>query len=131
MPSNSLLLGRKRLNAALGCALRGRAVQRLDDARVSDPVLATEQRLGTAADRVAQVVQLEPIGVRPVDLDPLDLTGTAELDHRAPCVPGVVEEERALLADRLQLVALRQDEPAVELPEGVAGEAERRGELYV
>src|SRR2546421_11920783 len=98
MPSSSLLLGRKRLNAALGCALRGRAVQRLDDARVSDPVLATEERRGAAADRVAQVVQLESVGVSRVDLDPLHVGPAAELDHRAPRVPRAVEEERALLA---------------------------------
>src|SRR5207247_4266626 len=78
-----------------------------------------------------QVVQPEPVRIRALDLDPLHLGAAAQLDHRAPRVPGVVEEERALLADRLQLVALRQDEPAVELPEDVAGEAERRGELHV
>src|SRR5437588_1335765 len=124
-------LGRKRLNPALGCALRGRSVQRLDHARVVGGVLAAEKRLGAAADRVAQVLELEAVRVRALDLDSLHLAVAAELDHRAPGVPRVVEEERALLADRLELVARRQDEPAVDLAEDVVGEAEGPGERDV
>src|SRR5207302_885169 len=85
-------LGRKRLNPALGCALRGRSVQRLDHARVAGGVLAAEKRLGAAADRVAQVLELEAVRVRALDLDSLHLAVAAELDHRAPDVLRVVEE---------------------------------------
>src|SRR5205823_5679681 len=107
-------LGGKRWNAALGCGLLGRAVQRLDHAGVADGILAAQERLPNPADRVAQVLQLGSVGVHPLDLDPLHLAAAAELDHRLPRVPRVVEEERALLADRLQLVARGQDEPAVD-----------------
>ena len=50
----------------------GRAVQRLDHARLRERVGAAEQRLGLAADRVAQVLELEPVRVDRLDLDPLD-----------------------------------------------------------
>jgi len=46
-------------------------------------------------------------------------------------VPRVGEEERALLADGLQLVARGQHEPAVDLRDDVVGEAERAGERDV
>src|SRR5947209_1093116 len=86
-------LGRKRLNPALGCALRGRSVQRLDHARVAGGVLAAEKRLGAAADRVAQVLELEAVRIRALDLDSLHLAVAAELDHRAPGVPRVLAYE--------------------------------------
>src|SRR5205823_5737489 len=44
----------KRRNAALGCGLLGRAVQRLDHARVAHGILAAQKRLPNPADRVAQ-----------------------------------------------------------------------------
>src|SRR5207237_9884447 len=49
-------------------------------------------------------------------------------DPRRPPVPRSGEEERALAADRFELVARRQRRPAVEEPEDVIGETHRAGE---
>ncbi len=57
--------------------------------------------------------------------------GAAQLDQRLDAVPGVVEEQRALGADRLELVARRQVEAAVERGQHVAREAQHGGEAAV
>src|ERR671935_1562368 len=97
-----------------GRARLRRAIERLDRARVADGVVPAEQRLVPAADRVAQVLELEPVGVLGVEVDALDGAVAAQLDHRPARVPRIIEEERAVLADRLELVALRQDEAAAD-----------------
>ena len=63
-----------------------------------------------------------------LELDPLDVPVPAQLDHRVQAVPGIVEEERALAADRLELVALRHRRAAVEERDHVAGEMKRAAE---
>ena len=60
-----------------------------------------------------------------LELDPLDVSSPAQLDHRVHAVPGVVEEERALASDRLELVALRERGGAIEGGEHVAGKPQR------
>ena len=50
----------------------------------------------------------------------------SELDHRVAAVPGIVEEQRAVVADDLQFVARGEREARVELGEHVAREAQRR-----
>src|SRR5919201_774460 len=72
-------LGGKRRNGRLGCALGGRAVQRLDHARVADGVLAAEERLADPADCVAQVLQLGAVRVHPLDIHPLHLAPASKL----------------------------------------------------
>ncbi len=94
----------------------------------ADRVLASEQQLGLAADGVAHVLELEPVGVLPRELDPLDAVAAAHLDHRHIAVPRIVQEERAFAADRLELVAVRHRGPAVEGREHVVREAQRPGE---
>ena len=91
-------------------ALVGRAVERLDRARLAERVLAPEERLGPAADRVARILELEPVRVDGIELDPLD-SFAVELEHRLAGVPRVVEEDRALLADRLELVRSGRTSP--------------------
>src|SRR5215475_6409070 len=110
------------------CGSRRGAVQRFERSRLPDSVLSPEQQVGLTADRVAQVLELEPVRVAGLELDPLDATVPAELDDRMVAVPGIVQEERALAADRLELVALHERSAAVEGGDDVAGEAKRPGE---
>ena len=56
------------------------------------------------ADRVAQVLELEPVRVDGLELDPFHLVSPPQLDDRRAAVPRVVEEERSFRADHLQLV---------------------------
>src|SRR5262245_52265785 len=63
-----------------------------------------------------------------LELDPLDSAVASELDHRLDAVPGIVEEERAVASDRLELVTLGKSRPAVELCDDVTGKAHRTGE---
>src|SRR5262249_44369843 len=105
-----------------------RAVQRLERAHLTERVLAPEQRLRLAADRVAEILELEPVRVEPLDLDPLDPAAAAQLDAGVEAVPRVVDEERALAPERLELVALAERRAAVEQPDDVAREAHRRRE---
>src|SRR5579864_9064114 len=101
------------------CAARSLAcecviVQRLKRPGLAHRVLSAEQRLCLAADRVAEVLKLDPVRVDALELDALDAAVPPQLDHRVDAVPGIVEEERALAADRLELVAVRQRRAAVE-----------------
>src|SRR5438093_12605225 len=84
-----------------------RVMQRFHDPGLCDRVFATEEQLAIATDRVAEVFDLEPVRVDRIELDPLDASRTAELDARHLAVPRIVEEQPALAADGLQLVALR------------------------
>src|SRR5437588_7644178 len=79
-----------------GLAFVGRGAERLDRARVPDRVGAAKERLGPSADGVAQVLELEAVRVRALELDALDAVVAPHLDHGFPRVPRVVEEERAL-----------------------------------
>src|SRR2546423_889544 len=103
-------------------------MERLERARLGDRVLAREQELAFAADRVADVLELEPVRIRRPDLDLLDLTVAPQLDPRVLRMPRIVEEERALAADRLELVPLGRRGSAVEDSEHVAREAQRARE---
>src|SRR5213592_2175713 len=84
---------------------RRRPVQRLERTSLTQRVLASEQQLGLAADRVAEVLELQPVRIDGLELDPLAAVVPAKLDDRVHAVPRVVEEERALAADHLELVA--------------------------
>src|SRR3954451_23225328 len=89
-----------------GAALVGRAVQRRDRARLRERVVAAEERRRVTADRRLEVLELERIRVRPADVDALGrAVRPANLDDRLAPVPWVVEEQRALVAHRLELVA--------------------------
>ena len=63
-----------------------------------------------------------------LELDALDAAVAPQLDHRDDAVPRVVEEERALAADRLQLVPVRQRGAAVERRDHVVREAQQPAE---
>src|SRR3954453_10103584 len=88
-----------------GPAVAGRAVQGRDRARLPERVVAAEQRRPVAARRGLEVLKLERVGVRRADLEALGrAVGAADLDHRLAPVPRVVQEQRALVAARLELV---------------------------
>src|SRR5262245_66544928 len=105
-----------------GLAALGRGVQRFDRPRVADGVLAAEEQLRLAADRLAHVLELEPVRVGRLELDPLRSSVAPHFDHRRPPVPGIVEDDRALLADALELVWPRERRAAVEEPEDLPRE---------
>jgi hypothetical protein len=94
-------------------------------------VFAAEDRLRLTADGSAEVLELEAVGIGGRYGDLLHSAGGPELDYWSLAMPRVVEEERALLADRLQLVALQENQAGVELAQNVAREAHRPGEELV
>src|ERR1700693_5627732 len=99
-------------SASIGAA-RARAaecviVQRLERPRLAQRILAPEQELRLAANRVAHVLELEPVRVLSLELDAFHAALAPQLDHRIDAMPGVVEEERSFAADRLQLVPVRK-----------------------
>src|SRR5262249_58185876 len=77
---------------------------------------------------VPEVLDLQLIRVHVVELDSVHSPVASKLDHRHDAMPGIVEEERAVAPDRLELVTLGQGGPAVELSEDVARKAHRAGE---
>ena len=112
-------LGRERDRTALV----GRPVERLDRAGLSERVVTAEQRLRATANSSAHVLELQPVRVHRLELDSLGAVIPPHFEHRRPAVPGVVQEDRPLLADRLELVAHGQDEPAVDLGQDIARES--------
>ncbi len=89
-------------------------MQRFEGPRLCDSVVAAEEQLAVATDRVSEIFELELVGVGGIELDPLDPALTAELYAGHFAVPRIIEEERALAADGLQLVALRHGGAGVE-----------------
>src|SRR4030095_14950489 len=108
-----------------------RAVQRLDRPRLSKGVLAPQKRLALTPKRGAHVVEVEAGGIKRRELDPLGAIVAPKLDHRCSAVERVVEEERALVADRFQLVAGGRSEAAVELADDTTRESKRSVEAHV
>src|SRR5436190_4231590 len=109
-------------------ALGRRSMQRFKDPGLPERVVAAQKQLAVAADRVTEVLELEPVGVDRIDRDPVHASLAAELDARHGAMPGVVDEQGAFAADHLELVALGQRGAAVEHRDQVAGEAEDAGE---
>ena len=89
-------------------------MQRFEGPSLCDSVVAAEEQLPIATDRVTEIFELELVGVDEIQLDPLDPSPTAELYARHLAVPRIIEEEGALAADGLQLVALRHGGTGVE-----------------
>src|SRR3954451_6329073 len=83
-----------------------RGVQRLERARLADRIPPPEQQLRLPAGGGADVLELEAVRVLMLHIDRLDALRAAFLDVRLIAVPWVVQEERALAADRLDLVPL-------------------------
>src|SRR5438046_4630878 len=100
-------------------------MQRLERARLADGVVAAEQELRLAPDRSAEVLELEAIRVDSFNLDALDAVVAAQLDPGRDAVPRIVDEERSLAADRLELAATGEGGPTVENGDDAAAEAER------
>src|SRR5258708_11965900 len=100
-------------------------MQRFEGARLPDRIGPSEEELALATDRVTEVLELEPVGVDLLDLDPLDPAVATELDPRDQAMPRVVDEERSVAADHLELVTLRHRGAAVERRDHAARETER------
>ena len=98
------------------------------------PIASARPSRGARSPRIGgrHVLELELVRVRAIDLDAIErAVGAAQLDQRLDAVPRVVQEQRALGADRLELVARRQVEAAVERGQHVAREAQHAGEAAV
>ena len=106
----------------------GRAVERLDHARLGDRVVAAEQRLSLAGDRGRQVRELPLVRVRRRHVHLLAVDEHAAAPVRAP---RRLEHERPVLSDRLQPLPLRQRERRVEDPDDVVREAQDPVEVDV
>src|SRR3954451_25487553 len=85
---------------------------------------AAEARRPAAAGRGREVRELAGVRVGGLRRDRLDGAVAAHLDDRRATLPGVVEEQRALVTHGLELVAGGDDEAAVELADDVVGEAQ-------
>lgn len=103
-------------------------MQCLHRPRLTDGILSAQKKRRLAVDGVAQILELEPVGVDRVELDPLDAVVATQLDHGLIAMPWVIEEERSLGADGLELVAFRQTRPAVEERVDISCEAHRARE---
>jgi len=77
-------------------------------------VVAAEERLRHAADRVGEVLELELVAVRLRDLDPLHLVAAAELQGGRADEPRISDDDRALGADRLEVSSVGQVERRVD-----------------
>src|SRR5258708_5878476 len=96
--------------------------------RLPDRIGPSEEQLAVATDRVTEVLELELVGVDLLELDPFDPAVATDLDPRDQAMPWVVDEERGVAADRLELVTLRHRGAAVERRDDAARETERAGE---
>ena len=114
-----------RLPAARGLQERG------DRPCLAHRIVAAEQRRLLTADRAGEVLELQPVRVRVLDLDHLDLAAARQPEPDAPAVPGVLDEDRALRADHLERVPPREIEPAVELGQHVGRVGERPADAEV
>src|SRR5262249_28682191 len=113
-------------------AAPGRRIESLEHARLSQRVLAAQQRLGLAPDRVAQVLELQAVRIRWSDADFLSASRGSNLDSRRdPPVPWIIEEERTRAADDLELVNLRGVEARGQLGQDAAGKEHRSREANV
>src|SRR5829696_2973895 len=86
----------------------GRAVEGFDSAGLGDGLLAVQERLRLAADRVREVLELEAIRVDRLEDGLLHRVVPAELDYRPPAVPRIVQEQRSLGTEDLELVPIRE-----------------------
>ena len=68
--------------------LRSRTVERVDRSRLTQRVFAAQKRLRLTSDGVAHVLELKPVGVRPLYRNFVRAAGSPELDHGPPAVPG-------------------------------------------
>ena len=106
-------------------------MERLERARLRDGVLAAEEQRRASVNRICEVLELEPVGVRGRDGDALRSFVASELDAGRSDVPRILDMEAAVLAHHLELVAERKDEAAVEVCEYVIRQSKRRGEADV
>src|SRR3954447_21457375 len=103
-------------------------MERLDGARLCDSVVAPEQWVCLPTDRVAQVFGLKLIRIDVLELDPFGPVRASQLDHRYEAMPRIVDEERPLASDHLELVTIGQRSAAVELGKNIPRKAQRAGE---
>src|SRR5437868_868399 len=102
----------------------GGAIERVDRARLTERVVAAEERLLQPADGAAEIVGLEPVAVGPLDRDPLRVEQDAGLVR----APRRGHSQRPVRADDLQALPRGEVVRAVDLREHVAGEDERPDE---
>src|SRR3954464_12594891 len=88
-----------------GAPALGRGVEGLDGARLSERVGGAEARRRLTAGRGREVRELAGVGGGGLHLDLLDGAVAAHLDDGGAALPRVVEEQGALVAHGLELVA--------------------------
>ena len=119
----------------------GRAVEGFEHGRLGDRVGTAERRLPAPGDGGRDGVELDPVdvvvgvgeaqGAVGVDGDVLDPAVAGQLQVGGAAQPGVGDDQPALGADQLQLVAAGQVEGDVELGQDVAGQAQGGGHAEV
>ena len=108
-----------------------RPVERLDGARLTERVRAPQPRRATAPDRARQVLELARYGSAASTASASAAPSGGAARSPGPPVPRVVDEQRPVRPDHLELVAARHVEAAVERAEHAAAEAQRAGEAHV
>src|SRR2546423_2379288 len=97
--------------------------------RLADGVFAAENQRRLASDGGADVLELEPVGVRGLDADLLGARlGPAQLDAGLLDRERLRNEDAAVRADQLQAHAARIDETAVEYADNLLLERQRSRE---
>src|SRR5947207_13848302 len=109
----------------------GRTVERVDRLRLSECIRAAEEGLLQLADRAAEVVRLEPVAIRALDIDPLADTPALQEHSRLVDPPWRPNQDSPVRADRLQSLPERNAERAVDLREDAARENEGSGQTHV
>ena len=90
---------------------RGRAVERVDHARLPNGIVAAQQRLGLTPHRQTEVLDLQRIAVHVLDVDAL----AVHVEMRIDAAKRLGDDDTPLGPDRLEPRLVRQVERAVEL----------------
>src|SRR3954447_6675317 len=108
-----------------GDGFAGRAVERLDRARLTERLVAPQPGRAALGGGGADLVELAGVRVHELGREPLGVLADQDDLGAGRCLPPGRDEDRALRADDLDAVAAMDVHPAVEGAQDVALETQR------